>query len=415
MRPRILLVAMADWFGPTRLPRALRLAGFEVGMLADPNGLLAQSRHIDYRYSLNAGNVRLGVLGPVLRAIMEFAPRLVIPCDEAAVHLLQNLALAWEGAHGPGGQFRVMMPPIVREILLRSLGEARTFPVRSSRPQARRMAAQLGIAAPPSAPVPYLQSAEGFARDHGWPVVLTREGRTGGDRVRVCANSDELREGYTALTQEDTSTRGLRYGARYAFWSVMTGLHLAGDLTKPLNEGPLLAVEAMAPGRPASYTVVSHDGRWLGGFAAVAERSHPPGSGAASAVRLINAPAMTDAARKLVGRLGFTGFGGLDFMRDEASGKLWFLKFNARPTSLSHLGALAGGDLCTALYAAVTNAFPVPQRPFQETSVALFPQDWARDPDATDRGTDHIDMPEDDDRLLATLKSHLPRRPPPST
>ena len=31
-----------------------------------------------------------------------------------------------------------------------------------------------------------------------------------------------------------------------------------------------------------------------------------------------------------------------------------------RPTPLSHLGHLAGGDLCQALMAAVTNAFPVP-------------------------------------------------------
>jgi hypothetical protein len=408
MRPRILLVAVTDWFGPARLPRALRNAGFEVGMLADPNGLLAQSRHIDYRYSLSVDRVQLGVLGPVLRAIMEFGPRLVVPCDEAAVHLLQNFALAWDGARAPGGQFRVAMPPIVREILLRSLGEARTFAVRSSRPLARRMAAQLGIAAPPSAPVPYLQAAEAFARDHGWPVVLTREGRTGGDRVRVCADTDELRVGYAALTQDEESHHGIGYGLSYAFWSVMTGLHLAGDLTRPLQDGPLLAVEAMAPGRPASYSVVSYDGRWLAGIAAVAERLYPPGSATSSAVRLIHDPAMAEAGRKLVGRLGFTGFAGLDFMRDEASGKLWFLKFNPRPTPLSHLGHLAGGDLCQALMAAVTNAFPVPARPFAETTVALFPQDWARDPAATDRGVSVLDLPDDDDRLFAALKAQLP-------
>ncbi len=410
MRPRILLVALADWFGPTRLPRALRQAGFEVGMLADPNGLLAQSRHIDYRFSLNAENVRLGVLGPVLRAVGEFTPRLVVPCDEAAVHLLQNLALAWDGARGPGGQFRVAMPPLVREILLRSLGEARTYPVRPSRPQSRRMAAMLGIDSPPSAPVPYLQVAEGFARDHGWPVVLTREGRTGGDRVRVCTTAEELRAAYAVLTQPDEVAGGIGHMARYALWSVLTGLHLAGDLTRPLQDGPLLAIEAVARGRPASYTTVSYDGRWLGGIAAIAERVHPPGTGAATVVRLVDDPAMAEAARKLTGRMGFTGFSGLDFVRDEASGKLWFLKFNARPTPVAHLGHLAGGDLCTALLAAVTNAFPVAPKPFAETTVALFPQDWMRDPDDENRGAAHLDLPEEDERLYGVLKSQLPRR-----
>ena len=409
MRPRILLVALSDWFGPTRLPRALRLAGFEVGMLADPNGLLAQSRHIDYRFSLNAKDVRLGVLGPVLRTVSEFAPRLVIPCDDAAVHLLQNLAMAWEGARAPGGQFRVAVPPLVREILLRSLGEARTYPVRSSRPLARRMAAGLGIPTPPNAPVPYLQIAEGFVREHGWPVVLTREGQTGGDRVRVCADAAELRDAYAILTQPERSARGIGATVRYAYHALMTGFHLAGDLTQPLQEGPAIAIEAHLPGEPASYSTVAFDGRWLGGIAAVGVRMHPPGSGASSVVRLIQDPQMDEAARKLVGRLGFTGFCGLDFMRDTATNKLWFLKFNPRPTPLSHLGHRAGGDLSVALLAAVTNAFPVAPRPFAETTVALFPQDWARDPDAADRGADHADLPEDDERLYNVLKAQLRR------
>ena len=403
MRPRILLVAVADWFGPTRLPRAFKLAGFEVGILSDPAGLLALSRHIDYRYSLDVTNLRMGVIGPVLKAILEFAPRLVVPCDEAAAHLLQNLAMSWDGARAPGGQFRVPMPPMVREILLRSLGEARTFHIRSSRPQARRMAALLGIAAPPSAPVPYLQVAEAFARDHGWPVVLTREGRSGGERVRICATPEELRAGYTGLADDDPPPHGVARALRYAWHSIATGFHVIGDLTRPLQDGPQLAIEVMPPGRPASYSAASLDGRWLGGVAAVSERVFPPNSATSSAVRLIDDPTMADAARKLVGRLGFTGFSGLDFMRDDTTGQLWFLKFNPRPTPLTHLGPLAGGDLCAAFLAASTNHHPIPPHTFRETTVALFPQDWARDPDATDRGTEHHDLPIDDDRLTAAL------------
>ena len=409
MRPRILLISMADWFGPTRLPRELRKVGFEVGILADPAGLLAKSRHVDYRFDLWPDLVRLGVLEPVLRAIMQFAPRLLVPCDETAVHLLQNIAMSWDGARGPGGQLKVMIPPMVREIVLRSLGEARTFAVRTSRPLARKMAGLLGIPAPPSAPVPYLQAAEGFAREHGWPVVLTRNGRTGGDQVRTCTNSAELYAGYAALTQEPPQAGGMRRAARYAFWSLRTGFHLAGDIARPLGDGPQMAIEAVIPGRPASYTVAAYDGRWLGGLSALAERVHPPGSGSASAVHIIDDPTMADAGQKLVGRLGFTGLGGLDFMRDDNSGQLWFLRFNARPTPLAHLGHLAGGDLCAALYGAVTNAPSQPQKPFKETTVALFPQDWYRDPDATDRGTDHTDLPEEDDRLLAAIKAQLPR------
>ena len=112
----------------------------------------------------------------------------------------------------------------------------------------------------------------------------------------------------------------------------------------------------------------------------------------------------------MVARVGFTGFGGVDFMRDEATGKLWFNKFDPRPTPLSHLGHLAGGDLCTPLMAAVSGAVPAPQRGAKETTVALYPQDWARDPDAADRGAEHLDVPDDDPRLMAALKAWIPRR-----
>jgi hypothetical protein len=263
MRPRILLVALADWAGPVRLPQALRQAGFEVGLLGDPEGLIAQSSHIDYRYQIKPAQVRLGRIGPVLKAIEDFNPRLVVPCDEAAVHLLENLAMAWGGAHGPGGQFRVALAPRVREILLRSLGDQRTFAMRSSRPLARKAAELLGVAAPPSAPVAYLQVAEGFARDHGFPVMLTREGLTGGDRVRVCADLAALRAAYTDLTEPLPRPGRLRHALDYAWWSVATGLRLAGDLTRPLTEGPALAVEAQVAGHPASRRRAS----WSGGSA----------------------------------------------------------------------------------------------------------------------------------------------------
>jgi hypothetical protein len=409
MRPRILLVALADWFGPTRLPRALRRAGFEVGMLADPEGLLAQSRHIDYRFALSVQHVRLGVLRPVLRALAEFKPRLVVPCDEGAAHLLQNLSLAFDGVRGPGGQLRTYLPPRVRETLLRSLGEPRSFPARTSRVLARKLAAELGLAAPASVAVPYLQVAEAFARDHGWPVVLTCDGQTGGAHVRKCANEAELHAAYASLTHPQPGPNRLGHAFRYALWSVLTGFHLAGDLTRPLRQGPQLGIEVAVPGRAASCTVVAYEGRVLSAISAVAETVHPPGNGNTTVVRLVEDSHMVQAARALVGRLGFTGFAGLDFLRDEASGKLWFLRFTPRPTSLSHLGQLAGGDLCAALYASVTNSFPVPQRATRETTVALFPQDWMRDPSAADRGAEYLDLPVDDDRLFRTLQARLPR------
>jgi hypothetical protein len=410
MRPTILLLALTDRVAPTRLPHALRDIGFDVGLLADPDCLLARSSFIDYRFPISVACTRMGLLTPIIRTITQFTPRLVIPCDDLAVQLLQHLSVAHEGARATGGQLRVDVPPSVRETLLRSLGDPRGYATRNSRALARKAAASLGIGTPVGAPVPYLQAAVTFAAEHGWPVVLKRDRLGEGNNVRVCASAAELRTAYAALTSDLDKGYSLTDRARYLVWSVLSGFHLAGDLCRPQRDGPTVSIEVHVAGRPACYAVSAYEGRLLAGIAAVADAVYPEPIGQPSLVRLIRDPTMAEAARRMVARVGFTGFGGVDFIRDEATGKLWFNKFDPRPTVLCHLGHLAGGDLCTPLMAAVSGTHPVPQRTTKETTVALYPQDWARDPDAVDRGAEHLDVPDDDPRLLAALKARIPRR-----
>jgi hypothetical protein len=410
MRPAILLLALADRIAPTRLPHALRNIGFDVGLLADPDCLLAQSSYIDYRFPLSIARTRMGFLAPIVRVISEFSPRLVIACDDPAVNLLQHLSVAHEGARAPGGQLPVPVPPSVRETLLRSLGDPRSYPTRNSRMRARAAAASLGIAVPEGAAIPHFQAAETFAEKHGFPVVLKREHRSPGSNLRICASISELRGAYAELTNGLEPSRGLINRARYLTWSVLSGFRLAGDLCRTRQEGALLMIEVFVAGRPATYAISAYSGRLLAGIASIAEHTFPEPAGRASVARFVNDKVMAEAARRMVARLSFTGFGGVDFIRDDETRKLWFSKFDPRPTPLTHLGHLAGGDLCAPLMAAVSGTTPVPQHQAKETTVALFPQDWMRDPGAADRGAEHMDMPQDDPRLLAALKARIPRR-----
>jgi len=410
MPPTILLLALADRTTPARLPHALRDIGFDVGLLAEPGCVLAQSSYIDYRFPLSVARVRMGFLAPIVRVIREFTPRLVIPCDDLAVQLAQHLSIAHQGARARGGQLPVPVPPSVRETLLRSLGDPRSYPTRNSRLRARAAAASLGIRVPEGAPVAHFQAAESFAQEHGYPVVLKRELHSPGPNVRVCGSPEELRAAYAELASTQDYAHGLLNRARYVAWSLMSGFRLAGDLCAMRQDGPLLMIEVFVPGQPATYAFSAFSGRLLAGIAAVAEQTYPESSGHPSLARITPDRVMAEAARRMVGRFGFTGFGGVDFIRDPSTHKLWFSKFDPRPTPFTHLGHLAGGDLGTPLMAAVSGTTPVPQRPAKETTVALFPQDWMRDPDATDRGAEHLDVPEDDPRLLAALRARIPRR-----
>ena len=123
----------------------------------------------------------------------------------------------------------------------------------------------------------------------------------------------------------------------------------------------------------------------------------------------IAAPALEEATRRLVARLGFTGYCGLDFVLEEGTDKPYFLEFNPRATQIVHLGASFGVDLCGAL-SCVLNGVPVPKpRPLSSSSVALFPQDWRRDPSGRDRPADMLDIPMRDPKLFRALSSFLPR------
>ena len=126
-------------------------------------------------------------------------------------------------------------------------------------------------------------------------------------------------------------------------------------------------------------------------------------------MKAISAPALEEATRRLVARLGFTGYCGLDFVLEQGTDKPYFLEFNPRATQIVHLGASFGVDLCGA-QSCVLNGLPVPKpTPLSSLSVALFPQDWRRDPSGRDRPADMLDIPMRDPKLFRALSSFLPR------
>jgi hypothetical protein len=138
-------------------------------------------------------------------------------------------------------------------------------------------------------------------------------------------------------------------------------------------------------------------------------RVHPSPQGPSCIVTAIEAPALEEATRRLVARLGFTGYCGLDFILEEGTDKPYFLEFNPRATQIVHLGALFGVDLYGAL-SCVLNGVPVPKaKRLSALSVALFPQDWRRDPSGRDRPADVLDIPMRDPKLFMALSSFLPR------
>src|SRR5580693_9994151 len=83
---RALLFALEErWVSPTRLPKILRAAGFEVAVAATRRTRLNQSAFINERFALERPLSRSRWL---LKEIERWRPDIVIPADEKALRML---------------------------------------------------------------------------------------------------------------------------------------------------------------------------------------------------------------------------------------------------------------------------------------------------------------------------------------
>jgi hypothetical protein len=103
---------------------------------------------------------------------------------------------------------------------------------------------------------------------------------------------------------------------------------------------------------------------------------------------------MSDAVEKMVRRMGLSGLCGFDFMLEASTGNAYLIEINPRATQVGHIALGAGRDLPAALYGAITGQ-PSRVMPAVTTNdtIALFPHEWARDPQSEFLRTGYHDVP----------------------
>ena len=155
-------------------------------------------------------------------------------------------------------------------------------------------------------------------------------------------------------------------------------------------------------GSPAMYCAVAVAGTLVAGFAGITRQSGTD-NGPSSVVWLGAHEAMATASSRMIEALGATGFIGFDFMIDAATGQAYLLECNPRPIQVCHLGPRIGIDLCAALAAALRGDAPAPAAASGAEVVALFPQEWQRDPASLAANRNHLDVPWDDPGLIRAM------------
>lgn len=129
-------------------------------------------------------------------------------------------------------------------------------------------------------------------------------------------------------------------------------------------------------------------------------------TGHSTVLRLIENAEMSAAVAKIAQRLGLSGMNGFDFILEAETGNPHLIEINARATQVGHLTLGPTRDLPATLFASVTG------EPVHESStltdnavIALFPQEWRRDPSSLYLCSGYHDVPWNEPELLRVRRS----------
>jgi len=367
---KILLAAATDWPFPAQLAGAFTALDARVEAVCLGKSPMRRSACVPRLHRFSP----LKPLTSLTRAIMAAAPELVIPCDDLMAGLLWRL-----------GQAKPELSPL----LARTGGGA--FPRLSSRNDFLREAAMAGVA---TADTIALESADDLTRAlavFGLPLVVKADGSWGGDGV-VIARSHGEAEAALAKFSQISPLRIVARAFRRRQWHLLARARFA--------IAPRPGAQRFIAGRPATSSIACWRGKLLAAnhFDVVVSN----GTGPATVLEISRDAAMAEAARRIAARFNLSGLYGLDYMRGEG-GTALLLEINPRATPTAHLALGPEHDLAAALLSAAGH--PVPDRPAvtRQERIALFPQEWRRDPNSPHLTAAFHDLPLADSALTAAL------------
>lgn len=369
---KLLLASVTDWPFPARLAGAFAALGAKVEAVCLKRSPLRQSGVAMRLHPFSAAKP----LVSLAHAIAAAAPELVIPCDDMMAELLWRLAQA---------------RPDLRPLLARSCGNLHAFPILAARNDFLRDAKAAGA---PSADTLALDSEDDLDRAiaaFGLPLVIKADASWGGDGVAIARDRDGAKAALARFAQPPrwkTVARALK--RREPHLLVRARFAVA----------PRPGAQRFVAGHPATSSIVCWQGKLLAAnhFDVLVAN----GTGPATVLGVVHDPAMQDAACRIAARFGLSGFYGLDYMRGH-DGTVALLEINPRATPTSHLALGPDHDLAAALLTACGH--PMPDRPAMtaQNRIALFPQEWRRDPQSPHLAAAYHDLPQADSALAAAL------------
>ncbi len=375
MKPTVLIATTTRWFPTARLGMSLSEAGFHVEAICPASHPLSKTGVVERIRKYH--NIR--PLASFRSAIEMCKPDLIIPGDDLAthqLHLLHRDELARGGSSGGA----------TCAAIERSLGAAAGFPTVFARSGFLKMAREAGIRAPKTAVVRCREDLAAFAREANFPLVLKADGTSGGDGVKIVRTIEDAERAYEMLAAPPFLARALKRSLLDRD-STLLGASL-------LRRRYTVNIQEFAPGGDATSAIACWKGKVLASLHCKVIRK-AQACGHATVLRVIENPEMSLAAERMADRLQLSGLHGLDFMLEEETGQAHLIEINPRSTQIGHLALAPRQNLTVALYTAVTGrpGGQAMRSPVSNDTIALFPQEWIRDPGSPFLQSAYHDVP----------------------
>jgi hypothetical protein len=381
VKPTILVATTSRWVPTARLAMALAEAECSVEVVCPGRHPLDKTNAVRRIHEYRG----LAPLRSFKAAIVATSPDLVVPADDLATQHLHDLHRRGQREGNAG--------PQICALIERSLGAAGSFPVVFARNAFMEVADQEGIRVPKTGVVLTAEDLRKQAGRLGFPLVLKANGTSGGDGVRVTQTLEEAQRAFRTLQAPPLFARA----AKRALADQDATLLWPSLLRRRF----VVNAQAFVTGREATSTVFCWKGSVLAALHfEVIKKMHAAGH--AAVLRLIEHPEMSLAAEKMVRRLNLSGFYGFDFMLEAPTGNAYLIEINPRTTQVGHLALGAGRDLPAALYAALSgDSVSASPKVTEKDTIALFPQEWMRDPASEFLQSAYHDVPWEEPALVS--------------
>ena len=380
MKPTVLIATTTRWIPTARLAVSLANAGFVIDAVCPSKHLLANTDAIRQTHSYHG----LDPLTSFADAISAAKPDLIVPGDDRAT---QHLHLLYDQERHKGDAGK----PICA-LIERSLGASENFPVLYARTKFIQLAQEQGVRVPKTGIINDHADLKKWIAQTDLPMVLKADGTSGGDGVRIVRTFEDAKRALRSLQAPPLLARAVKRALvdqdRTLVWPSL------------LRRRSVVNAQTFVAGREATTSVACWKGEVLASlhFEVVNKITS---CGHATVLQSIENAEMSAAAERMALRLNLSGLHGFDFMLEKQTENAYLIEINPRLTQVMHLTLGLGRDIPAALYS-VLSGQPISPAPkvTEENTIALFPQEWIRDPASPFLQSAYHDVPWDKPELI---------------